>query len=417
MQADGKEKNKPTVIGRVPLGSIFVWSSEMWLLTLVYMGVVLALMSVLGNKSSLDTVTSIVLFVASTLNVILHLAIAIGVGRRDHLTAASNNILQRTLHIQISNAICSLAYLVCWNYIWLYFDTCIASSASSTSLNGSSGDSNTNSKYVQVAEAMCNKALFQGYEGILFIWPSVLAGVSAGLNFVVFFASLALAFTCSSGTVFSSKTCLYASGIVFALSFSMIKYRAFHVCDNDRVQMEFWSGSFLGFSITGMLVACVDDIFSHKYFEQILLDARLGIKCVWCLMCLVSIFVVGLVHPNHRGMMGFGSGLFFTIVLFVWSLVDLGLLIQKKIQSPQDSLKFFQAKKYDMLTTQDVNEKRAMSQDNSHDSHMKQSNLSSNAYSSNQSPSWIFASDDVRASLRSRYCAAAAVSSLSEENE
>lgn len=262
--------------------------------------------------------------------------------------------------------------------MWLYLDSCLVSDGNNY---------------------MCSKALFQAFDGLFFLWPSVLAAIGAALNFIIFFISLALAFstgnTVSNTSTFANKATLYAAGMVFSLSFPMIKFRVFNeqLCNGDKGQMEFWSGSFIGFTVTGMIVGWVDDALM-AVAEKIPRDAKLGVKVVWAFMCLVGVIVVLVVHPNHRGMLGYMAGIICSGIVFVWSLVDLGILVHKKINNIIDvPSATFVVKSNDPGKSKKDDGKEGFSEDGSMQPLLKHANMQANQ---------LFYSDDVRLSLRLR---------------
>lgn len=226
---------------KVSLGSIFVWSCEAWILSLVYMCITLGVNSTLtsnGRGNVVDTIHSIFLFLLATLNVIGHLAIGILLTNRKVLTPA---------HGYLSSVLCSLFFVVCWNYIILYLDTCLPAA-----LSPNAKDS-----------AMCTRSIFSfasvEAQSPALLLPSVYGAISAAFQFILFFITLALGFSSLSVQVFVNRPCLYAASIAFALSLPTIKLRTLRLCDGDRAAMETHASAFLGVAIPGVQWTCCDE--------------------------------------------------------------------------------------------------------------------------------------------------------------
>jgi hypothetical protein len=367
------------MVDPVPVGSVFVWSCELWILCLVYLSIAMATnanaLATSGKFNTLDHVASILLFAASTVNIIVHV-VTMSV-MRGYMTASidsfpsaisSSWIKKQRVHVQMSNIVCSLCFIVCWTYVFLYVDTCLMSALSSSKADESTGTHAQSSSFLQ--QAMCQRALFQGVPAFFTVGPALYASVTSALHVIVFFVSLALSFTTSSylvkeqdsmgrvAPVFFSKQCLYAAGVLFAFSHPSVKMRVLSpvLCDKDKADMDWIASAFLPLIITGSLLCTVEDLvaswlaprvdaydnkeeynkeeYNKEEYSNVVpkntivqyVDVMLGIRLAWVILCLSSLVVVACIPPQHRGAVGYVAGLGLLLILVVWGIVSTVLL-------------------------------------------------------------------------------------------
>lgn len=140
-----------------PTASIFVWSIEGGILSLVWLSYSLTmrgLFSLDGGTAVLDLAYSSVLVAAYTLTIIAHTTIIV-------------MKMPPEVHCIASSAQCSLVCCVCATYVCWFLDACVL------------GDTD-----------MCS-VLFRGIP-----FPLILGGVISGLSLVLLFTSIALAVVC-----------------------------------------------------------------------------------------------------------------------------------------------------------------------------------------------------------------------------
>lgn len=112
----------------VPLGSIFVWSMEGLILSLLYFSATVAGQDVFGDNSSgavsspvniVDLTFSSILLGANLFTVGLHLVVANTLNRPKDAEKAGG------LHAAASTSLCTATFLCCFTYIVLYADSCV----------------------------------------------------------------------------------------------------------------------------------------------------------------------------------------------------------------------------------------------------------------------------------------------------
>lgn len=375
------------------------------------------------HTNILDQASSMLLFLASTFNLLFQLAISVT------LQSPKFDLIRRLLHEQAANFLCSTCFIVCWNYIWLFFDTCLASSldvGSSYAKFSKTGNFTASAAGItkfKMRDTMCAGVLYPTLP-TYFAWPTIYAGVASCLNLAIFFASLALALVCrthlSQNNAFVNKPCLLVAAVVFGLSHPMIMGQSlyFELCEDARNTLQVQVKSFIALSIVGGLVGVLDDflgIFHEKDWSWNVVDGKLGMKVVWVVMCIASLGLVACIQSSYRGMVGFAAGLIFIVILLVWGVVDLWILASKKISEnsvvlaavPVEGVKsnahaYLLKKKKDTPFENSYENSYAYQLIPEYEPTQHVSSTSNNLSLRTKTTCNLFSSDDVRSSLRLR---------------
>ena len=111
-----RRKRMPHV---VPLGSIFVWTLEGMIMSMILLTVTLFMGGEAGMPNIADSAISSILVACNLVNMVGHLMIANAFNRESQASWAGG------LHGALSNALCSLTFVSTLTYIALYIDSCL----------------------------------------------------------------------------------------------------------------------------------------------------------------------------------------------------------------------------------------------------------------------------------------------------
>jgi preprotein translocase subunit SecG len=318
-------KMKQRVAYVIPLGSVFVWTLEGLILSIVYVCVPpilqsLSLSSTLSNAPGitplnvLDSASSIGAVVLFGLGVLLHLIIANSMNsQRSSLNAAG-------LHMAVGNMVCSGIFSVACNYITLFMDACV--------LQTQKNDG---------AAAARKHACLALFESTPYsVLPKIVGTASSVFLVLLLLISIAMAYVCTphfrKGTLFLSKACLLVTAAQVGLGAAMLMASSTHYpCMMQMIGIKAYYGCIAVGCAVGILDAWISSPSnsSHSGHSSFLFRIMSCLAAFICVVCGVG--VLSVVHSIPDSMKPLCGRIVSTVLLggvIAWSAIDLGLRLK-----------------------------------------------------------------------------------------
>lgn len=284
----------------IPLGSVFVWSVEGVVFSVLFVCAppILQALSVSQSiptapktvpRNVLDAASSIGSLVFFGIGMVAHLVIA------NVMNAKRGSITTGMLHMAVGNTVCTGIFVIACSYIVFFVDACVLESP-----------------YER------RQACLALYESTPYsVMPKVVGAVCSVVLVLLLFVSIAMAYTCtptfSKGKLFMSKACLMVVATQVGLGMPMLMASSTHVPCKQQIANKIYyicigAAAFVG---------CVDTWLHDKRYLSVL----------WSIVVIIcSVVLLTTVHTMPDAMKPL-VGKVVSFVMFgcviVWSVVDL----------------------------------------------------------------------------------------------